>query len=217
MIRKSPRGSVIVEFSLLLIVWVALILGTAGIGINMITGLQTIQLARDAGHMFARSVDFSTPGNQTVLTTIGADLGLTTNQTTSKAVVWLTAVTYIDKDTCVAAGLADASGNPQGCTNFKKWAFTKRLVIGNPNLRASNFGNPGVTPDSTGGISLRDSAANAGNVVQFTGINPYAKAVDGSVSGLPSGQYVYIGEAAATGFALPPFTSGAPSYSFALF
>ena len=79
--KHKSRGVAILEFSLITLVLVPLMLGTMSIGLNMIRSLQTVQLARDAGHMYARGVDFSLPGNQTILTTIGADLGLTTSAT----------------------------------------------------------------------------------------------------------------------------------------
>ena len=40
---------------------VPLWLGTSAVGLNMITSLQVIQLARDAGHMYARGVEFRFP------------------------------------------------------------------------------------------------------------------------------------------------------------
>jgi len=210
------------EFSLIMLVLVPLLLGSIGFGLNMLRSLEVIQLARDAGHMFARGSDFSQPGTKTILTTLGDDVGLTTNAATSNAVVVLSAVTYIDKAMCAADGKVDAHGEPLGCNNYAKWAFTKRLVIGNTSLRTSNLGSPlqtGPNPvvlDAAGKTTLHDQVTNAGDVAVFTGINPYA-VVNGAVSGLPSGQVIYISEAAANGIVVPPFVPNSVMYSFNMF
>ena len=79
--RKKTRGVEILEFSFITLVLLPLILGTSAVGLNMIWTLQTVQVARDAGHMYAKGTDFSLPGNQTILTNLGGNLGLTTNTT----------------------------------------------------------------------------------------------------------------------------------------
>ena len=222
--RKKLRGVAIVEFSFVMLVLVPLLLGTAVIGVNMVRSLQTIQLGRDAGHMYARGVDFSTIANQTILASIGGGVGLSTTPNTGSAVVILSSLTYDDKATCLSDGLpTDAGGNPIGCTNLGSWVFTQRLVIGNSTLRGSNFGSPvvggqtGVTPDATTGkISLDDQVTKSGDVATFSGINPYANTA-GVVSGLPSGQVLYIAEAAAIGFSMPPILPSSFHYSYNMF
>ena len=220
--KHKSRGVAILEFSLISLVLVPLMLGTMSIGLNMIRSLQTVQLARDAGHMYARGVDFSLPGNKTILTTIGADLGLTTSATTSKSLVVLSQVTYVDKATCAAAGKVDSSGNPSGCTNYTKWVFTQRIAVGKTSMRTSNFGSPittgsnPVTVDSSGNISLADQTTNSGDVATFTVINPYSN-VNGTVSGLPSRQVIYIAEAATTGMTMAPYSPNSIMYSYNMF
>ncbi len=221
--NQKSRGVAILEFSMITLVLVPLMLGTMSIGLNMIRSLETVQLARDAGHMYARGVNFARPGNQTILVTLGADLGLTTSASTSKALVVLSTVTYVDKATCQAAGKVDGSGNPLGCTNYTQWVFTQRISIGKTSMRMSNFGSPittGQTPvtvDSDGNISLNDQATNAGDVATFTGINPYAVLSNGSVQGLPSRQVIYLAEAATTGMTMPPYSPNAIMYSYNMF
>jgi hypothetical protein len=220
--RSRRRGGAILEFSLIMLVLVPLFLGLTGFGLNMLRSLAVIQLARDAGHMFARGADLSQPGNKTILVKLGDDVGLTNSAATSNAVVILSAVTYIDKPKCAADGRVDAAGEPLGCTNYAKWAFTRRIVVGDPALRSSNLGSPlqsGPSPvvvDSAGRISLHDQVTNSGDVAVFTGINPYA-VTNGNVSGLPSGQILYIAEAASEGIAVPPFVPKTAMYSFNMF
>src|ERR1035441_6478821 len=76
--RRRLGGSACIEFAFVVMVLVPLFLGTGAAGINMILTLQTIQVARDAGHMYARGLDFSQPGNKTILANLGQTLGLST-------------------------------------------------------------------------------------------------------------------------------------------
>lgn len=222
--NRKLRGVAIVEFSFVMLVLVPLLLGTTVIGVNMVRSLQTIQLGRDAGHMYARGVDFSQIGNKTILATIGAGVGLSTTSGSGSAVVILSSVTYIDKAMCLSDGLpVDAGGNPIGCTNLGRWVFTQRLVIGQPSIHGSNFGSPlvggstGVTLDATtGAISLDDQVKKTGARATFSGVNPYRN-VQGVVSGLPSGQVIYVAEASARGFNMPPILPNAVHYSFNMF
>ena len=218
--NKNLRGVAIVEFSFVMLVLIPMLLGSTAIGVNMVRSLQTVQLARDAGHMFARGVDFSQIGNKTILATIGAGTGLSTTSGSGNSVVILSSVAYIDKAMCLSDGLAvDAGGNPIGCTNLGKWVFTQRLVIGKSGIHSSNFGDPGagVTLNATTGeISLDDQVKKTTDRATFSGINPYAN-VAGAVSGLPSGQEIFIAEAATQGFSMPPFMPNAVHYSFNMF
>lgn len=222
--QRYRRGGSSIDFAFSLVVLVPLLLGTSAVGINMIRTLQTVQLARDAGHMYGRGIDFSQPGNKAILGNIGADLGLSTTSGTGTAVVILSCLTYVDKSACAAVGAVDGSGNPTAaCTNFGRWVFQQRIVIGNSAVRASHYGSPltsgptGVTVDLvTGKITPADYVKKAGAVATFTGINPYS-VVNGNVSGLPSGQVLYLAEAGSTGFNMRPFVSNASAYSYGLF
>jgi hypothetical protein len=222
--NKSLRGVAILEFSFVMLTLIPLLLGSTVVGVNMVRSMQTVQLGRDAGHMYARGVDFSQLSNQTILATIGSGTGLSTTAGSGNAVVILSGVTYIDKAMCLSAGLAvDTNGDPIGCTNLGSWVFTQRLVIGKSSVHASNFGSPavggstGVTPNATTGvISLSDQATKSGDVATFSGVNPYSN-VSGVISGLPSGQAIYIAEAAAVGFSMAPFMSNALHYSYNMF
>ena len=221
--RKSERGVSAVEFAFSMIVLAPLLLGTGVIGINMIRTLETIQLARDAGHMYARGVDFSQPGNKTILVTLGSTLGLSSTPGAGSAVVILSALTYVDQPACAAVGAVDAGGNPSGCTNFGQWVFTQRLTVGKASLRSSGYGSPltsgptGVSIDpTTGKISPQHYTTKAGAVANFNSINPYSN-VNGNVQGLPSGQTLFVAEAGATALNMAPFVSNAVTYAYGLF
>ena len=193
--------------------------------------LQTIQLARDAGYMSARQVDFTQTANKTMIAGLGADVGLSATASASNAVLILSQVKYVDSGICKADNKwNNATDTPNGCTNYQKWVFAQRIVVGDSNVRLSNFGSPittGGSPvviDSSGNISLDAQVTNSGDVAisetvggvaTFAGIAPY-KTTNGNGSGLPSGQVVYVSEAASKGFTMPPFTVPV-RYSYNLF
>lgn len=222
--HRIERGGAAIEFSMILLFLTPLLLGAGVIGVNLIRVQQTTQLAREAGYMFARGMSLWQPGNQTTLATIGSPLGLSTTAGSGSALIILSALTYVDKQTCAEGGAVDAQGNPSGCTNYGQWVFAQRLTIGNSSVRTSNLGSPlaggptGVTIDSTTGqIPASDYVTKAGAVAQFNAVNPYAN-VNGAVSGLPSKQFLYVAEAAATVFSMPPFvSSSSATYSYGLF
>ena len=217
---NKRKGVAIVEFSFSMLVMIPLLLGTIGFGLRLLQQMQTIQLARDAGRMYARpGMDLSLPGNQTILATVGADLGLKTDGT-GKAVLILTTVKYIDKGMCPQH---DVSGNPINCPNYQSWVFAQRLTIGNTSIRTSNLGSPltsGPSPvtvnPTTGMISVTDQINNTGDVATFASGNPFIS-TPGTLSTLPSGQVLYVTEVAAQGFAMLPFASGGMMYAFNVF
>ncbi len=214
--RNSESGASVVEFAFITFTLVPLLIGAGVIGVNLVRTLQTEQLARDAGHMFARGVDFSASGNEEILANIGSSLNLSATSGSGSAVVILSKLTYVDNNACTAGGAVNSNGQPSGCTNLGKWVFTQRLTVGNTSIRSSNLGTPsGVSLSSNGSIAPSDYVTKAGAVAQFTSINPYSD-ISGTIAGLPSGQDVYFAEASGTGFAVPPYGVGS-TYAFGLF
>jgi len=228
--RKSQRGVSYIEFALSLLVLVPLLLGTIGIGLNLIRAFQTIQVARDAGHMYARGVDFSQTGNKTILANLAVNIGLNSTSGvlgtagSGSAVAIFSTVTYIDATACQKCGSTYYSGGAPtaSCRNLSKWVFGQRIIIGDSNMRTSGYGSPVVTGNSPvtigadGTISPTDQCGNTGDQATFTSINPY-QSVSGTVSGLPSGQLIYISEVADRGFILPPFMNNPIQYAFGMF
>ena len=175
--RNKLKGVAIVEFSFAMLVMVPLLLGTIGFGLRLLQQMQTVQLARDAGRMYARpGMDLSRPGNQTILATVGADLGLKTDGT-GKAVLILTTVTYIDKGMCPQH---DVSGNPINCPNYKSWVFHpapyhRKLQHSHqqPRQPADHRPRPVTVNPTTGMISSTDQINNPGDVATFASGNPF--------------------------------------------
>ena len=220
MSRKQTRGVAIMEFSFIMLLMVPLLLGTVEIGLNMVNTLQTVQLARDAGHMYARGVDFKLAGNLQILASLGAGAGMSasTGAGQGNARLILSQLRYIDKATCLAdPGMAkDGGGNPIGCTNMGQWAFAERIAIGNSSMRVSNFGNPtgAVTIAADGSITMDQQCRISGDQASF-GVT--ATKIYGNVTGLPSGQVLFIAEAEAIGFKMAPFANNPMTYSYGIF
>jgi hypothetical protein len=114
---------------------------TMVVGMNIIRAIQVTQLNRDAGHMFARGVDFSTPANQNMLIYLASGLNLTAG---GKSVLILSQIIKVD---CTS------------CANRNRAVFMQQLKLGNTSLRASAYGNPIVT--STGAVQDYANASNA--------------------------------------------------------
>ena len=214
--RQSSKGVAIIEFALSMLVLVPLFLGTVGIGVQMVQSMQVIGVARDAARLYGASsggVNFLSAANRTILSKLGANIGLHTaaGDTGGNAVLILTAVKY--------------DGTP-GTTNYQHWVFHQRLVVGNPIYRTSNFGSPlvvkdtnfsAVTLDAKGFVSPSSQETDNANCrADFTAQgNPFVTA--GVMTDLPTGTLLYVTEVAAQGFRLPPFASGGMMYSYNVF
>lgn len=144
---NRDRGSAIVEFVLTAsLIFTPLILGTIVIGMNLIRSIQVTQLNRDAGHMFARGVDFSLPSNQLLLQHLAAGLQLTPG---GKSVVILSQIQKVD---CAS------------CANKNVAVIVRQIVIGNSSLRTSRYGTP---PTGSGGMVSNYENSPAARAMNF--------------------------------------------------
>jgi hypothetical protein len=168
-----------------------MLFGTVIVGLNLSRAIQVTQVSRDAGHMYARSVDFSDPNNKNLIVRLAQGLNITA--TGGNGVVILSTVTFVTQNDCTAAALTAAQ-----CTNLNQSVFTHRIVVGNAAVRPSNFGTPNpALIDATGRVSnyLKDTSARA---VGFTSILPLA-----------SGELAYVSEAyvRSSDYGLPGYRS----------
>ena len=215
--RHGQHGGSAVDFALLSIVWVPLLLGTLAIGTTMIRGLQTTQVARDAGHMYARGVDFSLSGNQSMVAWLGQGLGMATSG--GQGVMIFSTITYVGRYTCKALGLADNATPPNpsaGCTNYGHFVFSHRVTVGNSPLRASNFGNPDASlVASSGYIKQDDYVKKTGARADSFSLLPKPK--EDGTDGFQAGQFAYLVEAYFKTMPFPGFLGNPGTYSYALF
>ncbi|HZT30436.1 MAG TPA: hypothetical protein VFA33_11160 [Bryobacteraceae bacterium] len=216
--QYSRQGGSAVEFALLTVVWAPLLLGTLAIGTTMIRGLQTIQVVRDTGHMYARGVDFSLNGNQAMVAWLGQELGMAASG--GQGVVILSTITYVGRYQCKAAGVADSADPPNptaGCTNYGHFVFAHRLTIGNKPLRASSFGNPdaALVDATTGYITSDNYVKQAGARADSFTLLPKPK--EDGTDGFQAGGFAYVVEAYFLAPEFPGFLNHPGTYSYALF
>jgi Flp pilus assembly protein TadG len=159
--KRGERGNALIEFAAVSIVIIPLFFGTVAIGINLGNMNESVQICRDAGHMYARGVDFSQAANQDILVQLASVTGMTT--TGGNAVVTFSQVMQVYQADCNGAGLTS------GCTNLNQYVFVNRLVVGNSSLRSSNYGTPvSSILDSEGNISAVNYMTQGSAVVTGT-------------------------------------------------
>jgi len=228
--RRNSRGQTFIEFLFVMLWAVPFLLITIALGINLIDGLEVIQLARDTASMYARKVDFTAAASQAILNEIGNGLNLkTTDATHSQAVLVMSAMTFMDTNACNAAVAAGCT-----CGNSGKWVFAQFQILpaGSTIATQSMYGNPASASGlvaSNGQISLCNSAnkalsyssnaaALATSPTDFAtrGITSWG---DGSAGfGVPSGQLVYLVEVTANGYSVPGLIAApARLYNYAIF
>lgn len=196
--RTTQRGSALIEFLLSTILFILpLLFGTFIFGMRLVRGNQVAEVCRDAGHMYAYGVDFSQTSSQNLLVQLAQGLNMTA--TGGNGVIILSTITYIGPNDCIAGGYSSGS-----CPNVNSTVFTRRIVIGNPNLsinsqvQVSAFGTPPANiVDSSGNINQSDYLSNSAAVAtNFLNIIP-----------VTSGQFAYVAEAF---FISPDFTLLSP-------
>lgn len=175
--RVAQQGNALVEFALVIGVYLTLLLGAVSLGMGLSRSIQVTQVSRDAGHMYARYVDFSLPGNQDLIVRLAQGLGMT--RTGGNGKVILTKIMFVGEAECTAGGVSLPL-----CVNYNQPVIIQRLVIGNPSLRPSDFGEPNpALLDLQGNVAnyLTDLSARAVNFQSLLALQP--------------GEFAYVAEA----------------------
>ncbi len=172
---KEETGSAVVEFAFCCLLLMPLLLGLIAIGFALIRELQVVQVCRDAGHMYAKGVDFSTnPNNRNMLTNLAKELNLTDNSQ-SPGVIILTTVLHGGDVDCQAEGLASPCD-----------LITNQIKIGDQTI-LSSYGTP----------KNANYLAGPGNQAQNipTSLeNNWSQTTTGTPSQGASGQVAYVAE-----------------------
>ena len=220
--RRDARGQTLIEFLFVMLWAVPFLLITIALGINLIEGLEVIQLARDTASMYARQIDLTTDAGHDMLDRIGNSLNLKTGDATnSQAVIVMSALTYMDPNAC-----ATAVSQGCACTNTGNWVFTQYQILpagstiaaqsmyGNP-ASASNLVSNGVIKLCKSGDGYSSNAAALAVGFSARGITPWNA---GLGYGIPSGQLVYNVEVTANGYAVPGLINApARIFNYAIF
>ena len=199
--RRGARGTVLVEAAVVMsMLLVPMLLGVIVVGFNVIRLLQVNQINRDAGHMFARGVDFSSTasgaGSRAILYQLAPSL--TKSDSTGTAVTILSLVQYVGPTIC------------SNCANLRHAVFKQQIVLGNSGLKHSVYGTVPSGSMTTDG--------------SFTVVNPTtdtAVRADGILALLPmaDGDIAYVSETyfSSTDLRITGFSSPAGVYASAIF
>ncbi len=153
--RRSQRGNTMMEFGLCAVLLIPLYMSMVIMGLDLKRLMQTNQIARDTGHMFARWVDFSQTGNQDLVVRLAA--GLQMPRPGGGGVVILSKLMKVGTQQCTDGGLTTAA-----CTNLGKTVVTQRIVIGNKSLNSSKLATPADSiVTSNGTITAANYLKNA--------------------------------------------------------
>jgi hypothetical protein len=199
------------EFGLCLIVLGPALLGMFTVGMNLNRNMQAIQVARDAGHMFVRSVDFTETSNQRLLARLGKELNMIASGTVDTpdpnggAVIILTKIHVPTLAECLAAGRDAAE-----CVNIGLPTISQRVVVGNESLKTSTLGQPPAARFGAMGCS--------NNLDILTSVDLRAVNV-ALLPPIPGGQDAYIAEvyAASPDFDLAGSITGTGVYARAIY
>jgi hypothetical protein len=183
-LKRREEGNALLEFAAVSIVVIPLFFGMVGAGIQLGRMNEAVQICRDAGHMYARGVDFSQTANQNILASLALGTGMTA--TGGNAVVIMSQISQIYSADCTAAGLTSGE-----CTNLGQLVFINQLVTGNASLRASNYGTPpsGMV-NSLGNIS----AANYLTVASLVATGSLSSELTAAGLTLNDGDVAYVTE-----------------------
>ena len=238
--RRRSQGQTFIEFLFVMLWAVPFLLITLALGMNLIEGLEVIQLARDTASMYARKVDFTTDAGKDMLDRIGNGLNLkTSDPANSQATIVMSALTFMDASACDTA-----IKNGCSCGNAGQWVFAQYLMLPSPAATSSPasqsvYGNPASVTglaDSKGVILLCNSANHAlsyssNGAALASGAGGFAARgitswdnTGGAGYGLPTGQLVYLVEVTAYGYSVPGLIDPAPApktgsliYNYAIF
>lgn len=206
--KARQRGTEILEFALVALLYIPLLMGTFITGMNVIRSIQANYVTRDMADMYIHGADFSTYSMQTVAQRLASGMGLdigssfTGNLADNSAnngtgLVWVSQLMWIGDETdpnCVSVA-------PDDCTNANSFVFTQRILFGNGTLvseRPSTLGDPTISTASNGTIALTDAITDAGAAVpgQYqTDLQSLWQTTNNGQSPLVDGQIVYVVEA----------------------
>lgn len=176
--KRTESGDVIIEFALVIGFLMPVMFGVFSIGMSLTMSVRAASLAKDAGVLFMRYVDFSNTSNQDVILKIAN--GFIIRETGGNGVLILTQIMKAGTAQCVPPYATTAS-----CPNFNEPVIVKRIVLGNPLLTTSRFGTPSPALLSSDGSII---AANylADLTARATGFN--------SVLNLNDGEFAFVSE-----------------------
>jgi hypothetical protein len=204
--RSGERGVEILEFGLVLILFIPLLLGGLVTGMNLIRSIQNNQMCRDLADMYIHGADFSTQEMQQLAARLSQGLYLdvshystatpainTGNQ--GNGLVTISQIMYVGATTDGNC----ASLTNETCTNHDSFVFTQRIRFGNGTLASSApslLGDPSTTEITSLGV-IKNPLTDAGARVpepQQSNMRSLWQVSGGGRTPLQDGQVSYVVE-----------------------
>jgi len=205
-VQRRQSGQELIEFGLVLVLFVPLLIGAVATGMGMIQSIQTNSVSRDLDDMYIHGADFSTYAMQQMAQRLAQGLNLqigstfTGNRQTNtgnsgNGIVLVSQIMWVGGTTspnCQAVGAAN-------CTNANSFVFMQRIEFGNATLKTTGnntLGDPGTTAISAQGVvfnPITDSGAKLSNPGQ-TNMQTLWQSGENGTTALVDGQVVYVVE-----------------------
>lgn len=200
--KKTQSGQEIIEFGLVMIVFVPMFLGTFVVGMNLIRSIQANQVVRDVTDMYIHGADFSTYSMQQMAqrlaqglnVQIGSSFSGNTQANTGNSGNGLITVTQI-----MYIGPVNSPNCLNNCANHDSFVYTQQVQFGNGTLSNANtvtLGTPsGATINSAGIVAnySTDTHAKLGGTAQSAMAGLWQTTSNGQQP-LTDGQVAYIVE-----------------------
>lgn len=167
-----------VEFALCMSFLTPLLLGTYNVGMNLGRNLQVTQLARNAGHMYVRWVDFSQTAAQDIVVRMATGLNMT--RTSGDTTVILTQIMVPSDSDCSANSLTGSA-----CVNRNIPVIIHRIQFGNKSIRSSAHGTP------PSGVVTSDGSITPSNYLTQTSVRASNWT---NILALNAGEVAYLSE-----------------------
>ena len=161
--RANQRGTQIMEFGLLSLLYIPMMMGSFITGMNIIRSIQANPITRDMDNLYIHGADFSDRAMQTMAKKLATGLDLQVGTGTGnvadnilnngRGIVWISKLMWVGttaQPSCQAA-------LPAACTNANKFVFVEHIRFGNGALeseRDASTGHPGAARDSFGRITV---------------------------------------------------------------
>jgi hypothetical protein len=204
--KQRQSGQEIVEFGLVLVLFVPLLLGAVATGMGMVQSIQTNSICRDLDDMYIHGADFSTYSMQQMAQRLAQGMNLQIGSSFSgnkqantsnggNGIVMVSQIMWVGGATSPNCQSVGASN----CANANSFVFTQRIEFGNSTLKTTTnntLGDPTTTNISSQGIVFNpntDSGAKLSNPGQTNMQSLWQSGANGTTA-LVDGQVVYVVE-----------------------
>jgi len=161
--RSRESGTQLIEFGLVVLLFMPMIMGSFVTGMNVIRSIQANHITRDMADMYIHGADFSDKAMQGLAKKLATGLDLQVGTGTGnvadnvsnsgRGIVWVSKLMWVG----TSAQASCQAALPSACTNSNKFVFLEHIRFGNGTLQTehdASVGHPGAARDSFGRITV---------------------------------------------------------------